>query len=90
MSLDAHSSSSFVGLYKTVVTCFFLYLVVALVARTPLRMLLVAKWFSTVWLGILSTLLSSFIGVLPFRMDLLRNNGKLGGGGSSAIAAEAR
>lgn len=28
-----------------------LYLVVTLVARTPFLMLLVARWFKTVWLG---------------------------------------
>jgi hypothetical protein len=30
---------------------FRLYLVVTLVARTPFLMLLVARWFKTVWLG---------------------------------------
>ena len=62
----------------------------ALVARMLSLMLLVARWFSTVWFGMISTLLSSFIGVVPVRMLLLRNMGRLGGVGRLLVAALAR
>lgn len=69
---------------------FCLYRVVALVARTLSLILLVARWFSTVWFGMISTLLSSFIGVVPLSMLLLKNMGRLGGVGRLLVAALAR
>jgi len=64
--------------------------VVALVAITWFLMLLVARWFSTVWFGKTRTLASSFIGVLLFRMLLFRNIGRLGGTGKLSVREMAR
>lgn len=69
---------------------FLLYLVVALVASTPCLMFVVARWFNTVWFGMIKTLLSSFVGVVPFKMLLLRNMGSDGGAGWDSAAALAR
>lgn len=44
-------------------------------------MLLVAKWFNTVWFGMFKTLLSSFMGMLPLRILLLSITGRVGDGG---------
>jgi len=79
-----------VGLYMIVVKNLRLYLVVALVAKTLFLMLLVARWLRTVWFGITNTLLSSFIGVVWFKMLFPRNPGNEGGVGRLLIAALAR
>mgnify|MGYP006982988614 CR=1 FL=1 len=69
---------------------FLLYLVVALVASTPCLIFVVARWFNTVWFGMIKTLLSSLVGVVPLRMLLLRNMGSEGGAGCDSAAAFAR
>jgi hypothetical protein len=53
-------------------------------------MLLVARWFSTVWFGKTRTLASSFIGILPFNMLLFRNMGRVGGAGNLSVRATDR
>jgi hypothetical protein len=60
---------------------FGLYLVVALVAKILSLILLVARWLSTVWFGMINTLLSSLCGVVPFRILLPRKPGNVGGVG---------
>src|SRR5690349_10011252 len=49
--------------------------------------LLVARWFSTVWFGIINTLLSSLCGVVPLRMLLPKKPGNVGGVGRLLVVA---